>query len=149
MAAVSFATQAQDILAALTAAGQAATPAWLVGDGVVPDGAGWQGAEGQSTYVGYALFADISGGRWDGSMAEAEQDPTAVYQTNCTSASPNRARDIADEVRAAVRAMHRTTVGGRFVDAVRFDFASENVLRDDDAATSVFYVPVRFRITTR
>lgn len=146
---VSFATHAKEILAVLRAAGQAASPTWLVGDAVVPDGAGWQGTPGQSNYVGYALFSDISGGMWDGSMADPEEDPTAVYQANCTGATPGQARNIADDVRQSVRSLLHTTVDGRRVDSVRFDFASENMMRDDDVQPSVFFCPVRFRVTTR
>lgn len=146
---VSLATHSQTVLAALDAAGQAASPSWLVGDAVVPDGAGWAGSPSQSSFVGYVMFSDISGGMWDGSMATPQQDPTAVYQAQCTGGNAAQARRIADGVRDAVRGLLHTTMDGRRVDSVLFDFGSENVLRDDDVDPSVFFVPVRFRITTR
>jgi|GEM_PF-2148234 len=118
----------------------------LVGDGRVPEGAGWQGSPGQSTYVGYVLLADISGGQWRGTIGDRFADLTAVHQGQCVGATAGHARAVTDTARAALAGMRNTVTDGRKVDSVRFDFGTENTLRDDDVQPPVWYCPLRVRL---
>lgn len=118
-----------------------------VGDSETPDGAGvWQGPEGDSAFVAYVKFDDISGGEWDGSMADRHEAPDTVYQAMCVSGSAHSARVMADTVRRTVEGMLRQVVAGRVVTRISFDFGSENTVSDQDVKPSVFWVPVRFRL---
>lgn len=144
-----LAVHARDVVAALEAAGAAAIPPFLVGDAKVPDGGGWADTPGQSNFVGYVRFVGIDGGGWDGSMADPQEDPTVVYDATCFGATPGQARNIAHAVRVAVKGLLHTTVDGRYVDSVRFDFSGNNDLLSEVVKPTIHYTPVRFRITTR
>lgn len=137
---VAFAPLSAAVIAAMEGAG---VP---VGDGEVPAGAGWQGTPGQSNYVGYILFQDLSGGRWVGMAHDRFADPRTLHQGQVVGATAAQVRKTADAARVSLAAMRNGVVAGQKVDSILFDFTAENLLRDDDVQPSVFYCPLRVRL---
>jgi len=129
------------IINTLTAAG------FTVGDGEAPESAGWQGAQGTSTYIPYVDVHPTPGGLTDGPLNDPNTDAWADYQIISVGAVRRQAEVVGDAVRAAMLAAHLTVSGGRAVAYVRLDMLG-GAIRDDSVQPSVFYVSDRWRILT-
>lgn len=126
------------ILNMLAAAG------FLVGDGEAPDGAGWQGPPGASSFKGYVNVHATPGGTTDGPIAAPRADAAADYQLISIGARRAQAEQIGDDVR---RAMLTTPlfVADRYVAETRLDMLG-GVIRDDGVQPALFYVSDRYRL---
>jgi len=67
-----------------------------IGDGIEPAGAGWQGAPGESDFVGYVVVHPISGGITDGTIDQPQADGRFVYQLSCHGASRRQCQALID-----------------------------------------------------
>jgi hypothetical protein len=72
-----------------------------VGRGGKPDDAGWQGQEGDSTHVPYAVVYP-SPGSTDGGVAEPYEYLDYTVQINCVGATQDAAEAVADLCKAAL-----------------------------------------------
>lgn len=115
-----------------------------VGDGEKPDGAGWQGSPGVSSFKGYVNVHATPGGTTDGTIAAPRADAQVDYSLISIGATPRQAEQIGDEVR---RTMLSTpfVVADRSVAEVRLDMLG-GVIRDDGVQPALFYVSDRFRL---
>jgi hypothetical protein len=129
------------IIARLTGAG------FIVGDGVAPESAGWQGAQGTSQYVPYVDVHPTPGGLVDGTMQNPYVDAAADYQIISVGATRAQAETVGDAVRASLQGSPLTVANGRTVAHLRLDMLG-GVIRDDSVQPSVFYVSDRWRILT-
>lgn len=118
----------------------------LVGDTRAPDGAGWQGAPGQSVYIPHVTVYDLDGGTYDGPASAPEEDVESPLQFTCVGATAAQARMVADLVRRAFLTVE-LEVPDRHVCRVQ-PTGSGGVLPDTDVEPNVFYTVVRFTITT-
>jgi len=129
------------ILNVLTSAG------FVVGDGEAPDSAGWQGAQGASTYVPYVDVHPTPGGLTDGPIGDPNTDAFADYQIISVGAVRAQAEAVGDAVRAVLLATPLTVANGRTVAHVSLDMLG-GTIRDDSVQPSVFYVSDRVRVLT-
>ena len=114
-----------------------------------PDGAGWQGTEGESDFVVYAMVWPLPGGSRDGSSARPFDDVTLPYQVTCVADTATACRAVADLVETAL-VDAGVTVDDRFVEPIDPSDAGGGVRRDDDTAgPSLFYAAPRYEVTTR
>lgn len=116
----------------------------LVGDGEVPDGAGWQGAPGQSSFVPYGKAYRISGSE-TGPISEPHDDLSLWVQLQWVGASASQARQVSDDGAEALLD-GSLTLSGRGVLWVHRE--RETASHDDDPQPSLWYVPDRYLIAT-
>lgn len=83
----------------------------LVGRGQKPDDAGWQGPEGDSTHIPYAVVYP-SPGSTDGNVAEPYEYLNYLVQINCVGATQDAAEAVADICKATLVG-RRLAVEGR------------------------------------
>jgi hypothetical protein len=95
MATVSSRTLTDAILAVLDDAGL------TVGDGMQPDGSGWQEPRGVASFVPYAVLHNI-GGRADGPIDDPSADALSTYQVTGVGATREQAEWVADTARQAL-----------------------------------------------
>lgn len=70
----------------------------VTGRGEKPDAGGWQGAEGQSPFVGYVVVHPISGGVADGPVDNWVADTQFVFQVSCHAATEEQCSGLVDAV---------------------------------------------------
>ena len=117
--------------------------------GAKPDGAGWQGASGESDFVVYAIVYPLPGGSRDGSVARPYDDATLPYQITCVADTVSAARQVVDTVEAAL-VDGGITVAGRFVEPIEPAEAGGGIQRDDQTGDPpLFYATPRYDITSR
>ena len=118
----------------------------LTGEGKAPDGYGWQGAPGQSNYVGYVVVYPTPGGPSTGTVAAPNSDSGADYQIVSVGASSRQAETVADDVREVLTAA-LPTLSGRRVTHVNVAMLGGAVL-DDTVLPTVWMVSDRYRFHT-
>jgi hypothetical protein len=116
-----------------------------VGDGEKPDGAGWQGTPGQSTFTPYVVVVSF-GGMSGGTIRHPDSDTEAIYQLSSVGATRSQAELVADEART-VMLEWPWTVAGRAIQLVRVD-AYGGAFREDLGAPPLWSVPDRYRVFT-
>jgi hypothetical protein len=115
-----------------------------VGDTEKPDGAGWQGPPGASSFKGYVNVHPTPGGTTDGTIAAPRADALADYQLISIGATPRQAEYIGDEVRRTMLSAS-FIVPDRQVAEVRLDMLG-GVIRDDGVQPALWYVSDRYRL---
>jgi hypothetical protein len=105
-----------------------------IGDGDVPDGAGWQGAKGASQYKPYAvlypLLTDTGADDPDmGSLGQPYDDGRSWYQVTCVGGDRDQCELVAGIIRRALIGA-RPEIEGRTVQAITCD-EFVGPLRDD------------------
>lgn len=117
---------------------------FLVGDSEKPDGAGWQGSPGASSFKGYVNVHPTPGGTTDGPIVAPRADALTDYILISIGATPRQAEQVGDDVR---RAMLTTPllVADRSVAELRLDMLG-GIIRDDGVQPALFYVSDRYRL---
>lgn len=121
-----------------------------VGDGVKAEGgadAGWQGAPGQSSFVGYAVLHHIEGGRTYGTIAGPNENADLLYQVTCVGATRAQAEQVADDLREALELQYPQLADAREVMLLTVDFLG-GARRDDSVSPAVWITTDRFRVMT-
>jgi hypothetical protein len=120
----------------------------LIGDGVRPDGAGWQdNTPSTGVFKAYAIAYPLPT-QFDGPLGDTNADVDGVWQF--TSVGPTRhvAQDVADSIRTWLLAYGRTlSIPDRTVIHVGWDGGGE-VRRDDTDNPPLFYGVDRYLIRT-
>jgi hypothetical protein len=130
----SLRTHTDAIVSALAGAGL------VVGDATDPaDPHGWTGAAGTSQFIPYVIVYPISGGEFDGTLANHSDDADLIWQLTCVGAIRAQVEHIADSALAALVAQP-LTVAGRSISKVWPDLAGAGVRRDDTAAGVPLYL---------
>lgn len=119
---------------------------FVVGDGEKPDGVGWQGPPGASTFRGYVNVHPTPGGATDGTLTASTADALPDYSLISVGATRSQAEHIGDEVREAMF-QGPLTVAGRVVAQLRLDMLG-GAIRDDMVQPALFYVSDRYRLLT-
>ncbi|GAA2860115.1 hypothetical protein [Nonomuraea rubra] len=116
----------------------------LVGRARRPDGAGWQGSPGTSTFIRYAVVYPF-GGIPDGNVSEPYEYLDYQAQINLFGANATQVEDAADDVRAALIG-RRLTVPSRSTYPVRTP-GGPPVRRDESVTPPTFMavVEIAFR----
>jgi hypothetical protein len=129
-----------------------ATAGLRVGQGEAPDGSGWEGEPGASTFRAYVVLFPLSGGIRDGLADDPEMDARLLYQATCVASTQPACELLLDRVSQALPFNGSTlTISGRAVVNVRHDFGSAQVRRDDEpepGEPSLHYATPRFRLWT-
>lgn len=133
-----------DLTAAITAVLEATT--LPVGEGVKPEGAGWQGTPGDSQFVTYVVVHPSPGGVFEGSLDEPYDDGQPDYVITAYAATQHGCQVAADLVYEAL-VTSEYAVTGRSVQLASPDVEG-GVVRDDDVQPPVFYSPTRWRFYT-
>lgn len=111
------------LLAKLTGAGL------VVGDGVKPNDGGWQGAPGESAFVGYVVVHPLFASDIDGTLDDPSGDVWPIHQISAYGESRAQCETVADLARTALLS-GAFVVAGRntgpliveaFGGAIRFD----------------------------
>lgn len=103
----------------------------LVGDGVAPDGGGWDDA--MTVYEPFVVVFPIPGGTRTGNLAEHEADASMVYQVTCVGPTAASAERLVDDVGLSFRVLQGTDAGTLRISLTRNDFGSHQVRREDAA----------------
>lgn len=117
-----------------------------VGRGQKPDGAGWQGSAGQSTFVAYLVLHAIPGGTLDGSLAEPDDDLAGIWQVTAVGATAEQCELAADAARTRLLTV-APTIAGRFVMRLYVE-ALSGVRPDTTVVPTVFISTDQFRLAT-
>ncbi len=117
---------------------------FLVGDGEKPDGGGWQGSPGASTFAGYVNVHPTPGGPTTGTLTAPRADALPDYQLISVGATRRQAENIGDEVREAML-QGPFVIPDRTVAQVRIDMLG-GCTRDDQVQPALFYVSDRYRL---
>lgn len=122
--------------AAILAAADLRASPLMIERGIQPEGSGWQGEPGASTFRPYVVLYPSSG-QVDGTVAEPTEYLLYACQANCVSADQAGAEAIADLVMAAWANQPLTIVG-------RQSYPGEVVVqlpatRDDSLAPPLHY----------
>lgn len=114
-----------------------------------PEGVGWQGAPGQSAFVGYVVVYPMLGGITDGPIGNFNADAWAVYQLTSVGGNEEQCEWVADEARVAMLAARPAGDDWKVAHVV-LDVLG-GAVREDDVQPSVWYSPERYRVavTTR
>jgi hypothetical protein len=123
-----------------------AADGWDVGEGIRPDGVGWQGTPGASAFVPYVVVHPTPGGVYDGTISAPFGDAQPDYVISSYAATQSQCQNLADQVYEVLTTSF-PTVTGRVVQLMMPD-VDGGVVRDDDAQPPVFYSPTRWRIYT-
>ena len=118
-----------------------------VGDAVMPDGYGWQGSEGSSTFIPYAVVYDLAG-ESSGPLGAPEEDFIVSTQITCVGSRPQQARWLYDEVQQAMLGPTQPTIPGRSIMRLTSGYGTGDIRRDDKAAASLWYCTPRYICTT-
>lgn len=119
----------------------------LAGHAVAPDGGGWQGEPGRSTYVPYAVVYP-SPGVPDGNVSEPHEYLDYSAQINCWAATADQAERLADQVRAALVG-RRLTVPGRSTYPVQQPPGSVPVARFDQPPPATYRAVVEITVRSQ
>ena len=119
-----------------------------VGDGAKDRGAesaGWQGAPGQSSFVGYAVLHSIEGGRTYGPITDPNDDADTLYQITGVGSIRPQAEQVADDLREALEGQYPQIADAREVMLITVDFLG-GARRDDTVSPAVWITTDRFRV---
>lgn len=119
----------------------------LIGRGEKPPGAGWQGAPGQSVFVGYVVLHSIPGGQIDGTLGQPNRDGDLVEQASCHGATQQQAEQLGDVVQAALLGVPALAIAGRAIRWVAPD-VPPGAARQDPDQPSIWTSIGRYRIGT-
>jgi hypothetical protein len=119
----------------------------LVDRAVMPQGAGWQGTPGQSTFVRYAVVYPFPGTP-DGNVAEPLEYLDYQAQISIFGATARQVEDAADEVRAALIG-RRLTVAGRSSYRVQTPPGGRPVTVDNSVYPPVFMAVVEIAVRSQ
>lgn len=133
-----FQTLTTGIIALLTGAGL------LVGDGITPNGAGWQGVPKQSNFVPYCVVHPLLGGISDGSIGDPHGDSEVVYQVSCYGGDRLSCEAMANRVHSTLLGATRPTVTGQTVKHVDDDVLG-GARREDDLQPPLWMAVPRYR----
>lgn len=127
---------------------QALTDAGLLVDvGIKPDGGGWQGSPGASTFEPYTVLYPSIGGASDGPICDPFTDVAADFIITSFGATPTQAMWGADEAREALTSPGTIVVVGRVV-MLAIPDVEGGVIRDDDVQPPIYSSPCRWRLMT-
>lgn len=121
--------------AALTTAGL------LVGRGMKPAGAGWQGEPSDAIHIPYAVLFP-SPGMTDGDLCDVNEYLDYRVQVSCVAATQEGAEAVADIVKTTL-AGQRLSVTGRALYPMQI-LSDQPATRDDQVAPPVHYAVVQF-----
>lgn len=141
MSLASLRTHTDAIIARLVASGL------VVGDAEDPEPGtyAWQGAVGESTFIGYVIVYPLIGGTFDGSLGEPDDDADLLWQLTCVGFSRKQCEKVADDALASLIG-YPLAVTGRSVSRLHADLAGGGARRDDTAAGQpVFIATPRIR----
>jgi hypothetical protein len=118
----------------------------LVGRGVQPAGAGWQGEPGRSAHRPYVVLYPAPG-LTDGTLGDTYAYLDYTVQATCVGATQQAAERVMDAAKTAL-------VGARLTLANRASYAVQALLeqparRDDQVTPPVHYSVAQFRVRTQ
>ena len=116
-----------------------------VGRGKTPDGVGWQGDPGASSYVPFVNVHPLSGGVTDGTITDPDDDADTLYQLTCVGSTQEQAEWIGDQARNAMLQRGALTVPSRTINNVRVDMLG-GARQDDSVEPVVFMTIDHFRV---
>lgn len=121
----------------------------LVGDARRPDGGGWQGAAGSSTFATYLVLYPLSVIRSgpDAPLSDRNADPQLTYQVTSVGVDRRSAETAADLAAARLLNGVALDIPGRATVQL-FHESSLGVTRDEDVNPPLFYAVDRFRLDT-
>lgn len=118
----------------------------LAGDGIRPAGGGWQGAVGESPFVGYCIVYPLPA-TFSGPASDDHADESGTWQITSVGANREQAQDIADLTRAwMLDHADDLDLVGRVVAAVAHD--GGGAVRRDETTPPVFYGTDRYLVIT-
>lgn len=118
----------------------------LVGDGEKPDGGGWQGTPGQSTFNKYVTVHPLLGGIVDGTIGDVHADAELVYQFTAVGSTRAMCEAVADHARLSILTSP-LTIPDRTVMLVAIDLTG-GARRDDTVQPAVWMSAERYRLFT-
>lgn len=114
-----------------------------VGDAQAPDGYGWAGTPGQSTFTPHMIAYPLSGSL-DGTLGAPNEDGSIVVQVTCVGETREQCTWVVDQ---AVAALVGADLGHRSTQLITLEDFS-GVVRDDTVQPPVFMAAPRFRVWT-
>ena len=130
--------------------------AWLgsqltgpVGDGKAPtEPHGWQGAPGQSSFIGYFVLHTITGGALDGDLVRPSDDGDLIWQVNAIGGTAQQADLLADQAfEVLCDELPPLAINGRAVLFADVD-VPHGAAREDPDQPSIWMSVARYRIAT-
>lgn len=118
------------------------------GDGEQPDGSGWQGTPGASSFVPYAVVHPIVGGgpADDNTIEDPHADSESLYQVSCYGATRQQCEFVSDKVFPVMVAL-RPVLTGRAVMFVEAEMEG-GARRDDSIQPPIWMGAPRYRFST-
>lgn len=114
-----------------------------VGRGKQPDGSGWQGTPGNSTFNAYAVFYPFTGQEEPTALAMPNASLDFQFQLTCVGAVQGQVEALMDGVRAALVGATPAVTGRVAFPIYRVEL-DQTVTRDDAATPPVHYGVARF-----